>query len=101
MSARLAQCAVLAIALTCGAPDGIAQTSGTPVQAPRALLPADKQALVKEYVQKAKVPVSDIGVAVTVGTAIPSNADLFALPEDTMCRSSRATSFCTLQTPSR
>jgi len=57
------------------------------------LLPADKQALVKEYVQKAKVPVSDIGVAVTVGTAIPSNADLFALPEDTMTEVPKLTSY--------
>lgn len=90
---RLLRCAALAVALACSAAPGHGQTSGTPVEAPRALLPADKQALVKEHVEKAKVPVADVGTAVAVGTTVPAGADLFALPEDTMTEVPKVTSY--------
>jgi hypothetical protein len=75
-----------------------AQTSGTAVEAPKALLSPEKQALVRTYVSRSKPPVEESGPAV-VGQAVPPNAALIALPEDTMTEVPKTTSFKFLVAP--
>lgn len=88
----------LAIALQCVSFAATAQTSGTAVDAPKALLPPDKQALVRRYVASSNQPVEEIG-PITVGQAVPGNATLIALPEDTMTEVPKTTSFKFLVAP--
>ncbi len=66
---------------------------GTPVDTPQALLPPEKQAIVKEHVRKTKVPISEIKGDVTVGMTAPEGVELWALPQDSVTEVPTVTSY--------
>ncbi len=71
----------------------IAQTSGTPVDLPKALLPPEKQAIIKDHLRKAKMAIADIKGDVTVGMTTPEGVELWALPQDSVTEVPIVTSY--------
>jgi hypothetical protein len=75
---------LLIAAAAIGSVDVAAQpTLGTPVESGQpALLPADKQALIRDHVRRSDLPTSDLGAAVAVGATVPPSVQLLVLPQD-------------------
>jgi len=70
-----------------------AQTSGTPVTSPPALLAPEKQAIIKEHVNRTKVPATEMSGPVAVGTTVPKDVSLYSLPQDLMTEIPTVTSY--------
>jgi hypothetical protein len=83
----------MAAALAGAVPIAIAQTTGTAVETPPVLLPPEKQAMVKEYVTRTKVPLPKFDDPVTLGMTLPSTVELFGLPQDTMTETPAVTRY--------
>jgi hypothetical protein len=54
------------------------------VVTPPVLLPPEKQATVKQHVQREKPPEADAGGPVTVGMTVPEDVELWSLPQDSL-----------------
>lgn len=70
-----------------------AQTGGAPVETAPVPLSADKQAIVREYVQRETVPEAQTGSPVTVGMTAPEGVELWTLPQDSMTEVPTVTSY--------
>jgi hypothetical protein len=53
-----------------------------PVSSQTAPLAADKQAIVREHIRRAKVPEAKLNAPAIVGMAIPDDVELWGLPQD-------------------
>jgi hypothetical protein len=56
-------------------------------------LPPAKQARVKEYLTRAKIPEEKVDGPVTVGMIVPEDLELWALPEDSVTEVPTVTSY--------
>ncbi len=70
-----------------------AQTSGTPVETPPVPLSPEKQATVKQHVQREKPPEAQTGGPVTIGMVVPENVELWGLPQDSVTEVPATTSY--------
>jgi hypothetical protein len=70
-----------------------AQTGGAPVETPPVSLSPEKQATIKQHVQRAKPPEAQTGGPVTVGTVVPESVELWGLPQDSVNEVSATTSY--------
>lgn len=70
-----------------------AQTGGTPVETPPVPLTPEKQAIIKQHVQREKPPEAQISGSVTVGTVVPENVELWSLPQDSVSEVPATTSY--------
>jgi hypothetical protein len=70
-----------------------AQTGGTPVETPPVPLSAEKQATVKQHVQRGHPPEAQTGGPVTVGMTIPESVELWSLPQDSVTEVPATTSY--------
>ena len=61
-----------------------AQTGGTPVETPPVPLSPEKQAVVKQHVEREKPPEAQTGGSVTVGMTVPEDVELWSLPQDSV-----------------
>ena len=71
---NLARAVLLAVLLGTSA---AAQTGGTPVETPPVPLSPEKQATIKQHVQREKPPEAQTGGPVTVGTVVPESVELW------------------------
>jgi len=62
----------------------MAQTGGTPADTPPVPLPPEKQAAVKQHVDREKPSEAQIAGPVTVGMTVPESVPLWSLPEDSV-----------------
>jgi hypothetical protein len=70
-----------------------AQTSGTPVETSPVLLSPEKQATVKQHVQREKPSEAQTGGPLTVGTIVPESVELWSLPQDSVSEVPTVTSY--------
>ncbi len=70
-----------------------AQTGGAPVETPPVSLSPEKQATIKQHVQRAKPPEAQTGGPVTVGTVVPESVELWGLPQDSVTGVPATTSY--------
>lgn len=70
-----------------------AQTGGTPVETPPVPLTPEKQAIIKQHVQREKPPEAQTSGSVTVGTVVPENVELWSLPQDSVSEVPATTSY--------
>jgi Protein of unknown function (DUF1236) len=70
-----------------------AQTGGAPVETPPVSLSPEKQATIKQHVQRAKPPEAQTGGPVTVGTVVPESVELWGLPQDSVTEVPATTSY--------
>jgi hypothetical protein len=83
--------AVLAAMLVASA--AAAQTGGTPVQTPPVPLSPEKQAVIKQHVQREKPPEAQTGGAISVGMTVPEGVELWSLPQDSVTEVPATTSY--------
>ena len=76
----------------------MAQTGGTPVETSPVPLSPDKQAAVKQHMQREKPPEAQTGGPVTVGTIVPDSVQLWSLPQDSVTEVPATTSYRFLRT---
>jgi hypothetical protein len=84
---------MLLIAATLMASATLAQTGGTPVETAPVPLPPAKQAIVRQHVQREKMPETQMGTPVAVGAVVPDEVDLWSLPQDTVTEVPSATRY--------
>jgi len=70
-----------------------AQTGGTPVETPPVPLSPEKQAIVKQQVQREKPSEARTGEPVTVGMTVPESVELWSLPQDSVTEVPTTTSY--------
>ncbi|KLK90189.1 hypothetical protein AA309_27150 [Microvirga vignae] len=70
-----------------------AQTGSTPVETPPVPLSPEKQAVVKQHVQRAKPPDAQTDGPVTVGMTVPESVELWSLPQDSVTEVPSVTSY--------
>ena len=70
-----------------------AQTGGTPVETPPVPLSPEKQATVKQHVERAKPPEARIDHPVTAGMTVPESVELWSLPQDSVTEVPAVTSY--------
>jgi hypothetical protein len=75
-----------------------AQTGGTPVETPPVPLPPEKQAAVKQHVERQNPPEAQTGGPVTVGMTVSENVELWTLPQDSVSEVPTLTSYKFLRT---
>ncbi|MBD2750628.1 DUF1236 domain-containing protein [Microvirga sp. BT688] len=83
--------AVLAAMLVASA--AAAQTGGTPVQTPPVPLSPEKQAVIKQHVQRERPPEAQTGGAISVGMTVPEGVELWSLPQDSVTEVPVTTSY--------
>jgi hypothetical protein len=86
----LARAVLLAVLLGTSA---AAQTGGTPVETLPVPLSPEKQATIKQHVQREKPPEAQTGGPVTVGTVVPESVELWGLPQDSVSEVPATTSY--------
>ena len=75
---------VILVAAMLMAQVALAQTGGTPVETAPVLLPPDKQATIRQHLQREKMPEAQIGAPISVGSVVPDEVELWSLPQDTV-----------------
>jgi hypothetical protein len=70
-----------------------AQTGGTPVETPPVPLSGEKQAIVKQHVQREKPPEAQTSGPITVGMTVPESVELWNLPQDSVTEVPATTSY--------
>jgi hypothetical protein len=88
--ADLARAVLLTVLLGTSA---AAQTGGAPVETPPVSLSPEKQATIKQHVQRQKPPEAQPGGPVTVGTVVPESMELWGLPQDSVTEVPATTSY--------
>jgi hypothetical protein len=71
----------------------VAQTGGTPVQTAPVPLSPEKQAVIKQHVQRERPPEAQTGGAITVGMTVPEGVELWSLPQDSVTEVPATTSY--------
>ena len=87
----LARAVLLAALLGTSAAE--AQTGGTAVQTQPVPLSPEKQATVKQHVQREKPPEAQAGSPVAVGMTVPESVELWSLPQDSVTEVPATTSY--------
>jgi len=70
-----------------------AQTGGAPVETPPVPLSPEKQATVKQHVQRERPPEAQTGGPVAVGMTVPESVELWSLPQDSVTEVPATTSY--------
>ncbi len=70
-----------------------AQTGGTPVETPPVPLSPEKQAIIKQHVQRERPPEAQTGGDITVGMSVPEGVELWSLPHDSVTEVPATTSY--------
>lgn len=70
-----------------------AQTGGTPVETPPVPLSPEKQAIIKQHVQRERPPEAQTGGDITVGMSVPEGVELWSLPQDSLTEVPATTSY--------
>jgi hypothetical protein len=92
------QARVVLLAVTLAAFAAAAQTGGTPVETPPVPLSPEKQAAVKQHVERERPSEARTDGPITVGMIVPDSVELWSLPQDSVTEVPATTSYRFLRT---
>ena len=81
------------VALALMAAPALAQTQTKTVEPSPTPLSAEKQAMVRDHVRRAKIPEAKPDAPLAIGGTVPDDIDLWALPQDSVTEVPTTTTF--------